>query len=199
LLALARVTNTEYQDIRASVRRGLHHRQKELAALEASATHIRYFLPALITGLLQTPAYLRQALHSPVDPVARADRSHSIAAKLARQSILHDHSKRFDFLLTDSAVRWQLCEPHLMAAQLDHLISVSHLPTVRIGILPQDIRVPDGPMNGFVIYDTRLVTIELFTCGVPELGHQCCPGLLGGCFVFVDQAAEDGSARDPFR
>jgi hypothetical protein len=37
------------------------------------------------------------------------------------------------------------------------------------------------------------------SCGVPELGHQCCPGLLGGCFVFVDQAAEDGSARDPFR
>jgi hypothetical protein len=37
------------------------------------------------------------------------------------------------------------------------------------------------------------------TCGVPELGHQCCPGLLGGCFVFVGQAAEDGSARDPFR
>jgi hypothetical protein len=36
-------------------------------------------------------------------------------------------------------------------------------------------------------------------CGVPELGHQCCPGLLGGCFVFVDQAAEDRSARDPFR
>lgn len=163
LLALARVANTQYQDIRASVRRGLHHRQKELAALEANATHIRYFLPALITGLLQTPAYLRQALHSPVDPAARADRSRSIAAKLARQSILDDHSKRFDFLLTDSAVRWQLCDPPAMAAQLDHLISISHLPTVQMGILPQQARIPDGPMNGFVIYDTRLVTIELFT------------------------------------
>lgn len=163
LLALARVANTEYQDIRASVRRGLHHRQKELAALEANATQVRYFLPALITGLLQTPEYLRQALSSPVDPAAGADRSRSIAAKLARQSILHDRTKCFDFLLTEGAVRWQLCDPHSMAAQLDHLISVSHLSTVRIGIVPQRARVPDGPMNSFVIYDARLVTIELFT------------------------------------
>ena len=163
LLALARVANSEYQDIRASVRRGLHHRQKELVTLEANATQVRHFLPALITGLLQTPEYLHQALHSPVDPAASADRSHSIALKLQRQTILRDHSKRFDFLLTESAVRWQLCEPAAMAAQLDHLISVSHLPTVHIGILPQHIRVPDGPMNSFAIYDTRLVTIELFT------------------------------------
>jgi transcriptional regulator with XRE-family HTH domain len=161
LLTLARVTNTEYHDIRASVRRGLHHRQKQLAALEATATQIRHFLPALITGLLQTPAYLHQALHSPL--AVGADRARSMAAKLARQSILHDHTKHFDFLLTENAARWQLCEPHLMAEQLDHLISLSHLPNVRIGIMPQNARIPDGPMNSFVIYDTRLVTIELFT------------------------------------
>ena len=52
LLALARVANAEYQDVRLSVRRGLHHRQRELASLEQNATEIRHFLPALITGLL---------------------------------------------------------------------------------------------------------------------------------------------------
>jgi hypothetical protein len=31
LLALAHVANAEYQDVRASVRRGLHHRQREIA------------------------------------------------------------------------------------------------------------------------------------------------------------------------
>ena len=34
LLALARVANTEYQDVRLSVRRGLQHRHRELASLE---------------------------------------------------------------------------------------------------------------------------------------------------------------------
>jgi len=53
LLALARVANAEYQDVRASVRRGLHHRQRELSALEADASEMYHFLPALITGLLQ--------------------------------------------------------------------------------------------------------------------------------------------------
>ena len=163
LLTLARVTNTEYHDIRASIRRGLHHRQKQLAALEANTTQLRYFLPALVTGLLQTPEYLSQALSSPINLAASADRSRSIAAKLDRQSILYDHTKRFDFLLTENAVRWPLCAPDLMAEQLDHLVSISQLPNVHIGIVPQGVHIPDGPMNSFVIYDTRLVTIELFT------------------------------------
>ncbi len=162
LLTLARVANAEYQDIRASVRRGLHHRQKELATLEAGATQVRYFLPSLITGLLQTPEYMRQAVNSPVDPVS-ADRSRAITAKLARQSILYDQATFFDVLLTESAVRWQLCSPLVMAMQIDRLISVSRLPNVRVGVVPQHVRVPDGPMNGVVVYDARLVTIELFT------------------------------------
>lgn len=55
LLALARLANTEFQSVRASLRRGLHQKQRELAALEASSQHIRFFLPLMITGLLQTP------------------------------------------------------------------------------------------------------------------------------------------------
>jgi len=86
LLALARVANTEYQDIRASVRRGLHHRQRELAALEADAREMRHFLPTLITGLLQTPEYIRAAMNTPVEPAA-GDTTTAIALKLERQAI----------------------------------------------------------------------------------------------------------------
>ena len=35
LMALARLANTEFHSVRASLRRGLHHKQRELAALEA--------------------------------------------------------------------------------------------------------------------------------------------------------------------
>ena len=117
LLALAHVANTEYQDIRASVRRGLHHRQRELAALEADAREMRHFLPALITGLLQIPEYMRAAMDTPVEPAA-GDTTTAIALKLERQAILHDKSKHFEFLLTESALRWQLCEPSVMGAAL---------------------------------------------------------------------------------
>lgn len=162
LLSLARVANAEYHDVRASVRRGLHRRQREIAALEASAREVRHFLPALITGLLQVPEYMRAAISTPVEQAA-GDIGKALALELERQTILHDRSKTFQFLLTESAVRWQLCPPSIMALQLDHLVSISRLPNVRIGVLPLSATVPDGPYHTFVGYDERLVVIELFT------------------------------------
>ncbi|GAA2738624.1 helix-turn-helix transcriptional regulator [Actinocorallia aurantiaca] len=162
LAELARVANAEYQDVRASAKRGLHHRQQELAALEASATEMRHFLPTLITGLLQTPDYMRAAMSTPIEPAA-GDVSPAIARKLERQTVLHDGRKQFSFLLTESAMRWQLCAPSVMAVQLDHLVSVSRLPNVRLGVLPLSTPVPEGAYHTFVTYDRRLVTAELFT------------------------------------
>lgn len=162
LLTLARVANAEYQDVRASVRRGLHHRQRELASLERAATRIRYFLPALITGLLQTPEYMQAAMNTPVEP-ATTDTDPAIALKLRRQSVLHDQSKHFEFILTESAVRWRLCADSVMAVQIDRLVSLSRLPNISIGILPLAADIPDGAYHSFVAYDASLVTIELFT------------------------------------
>lgn len=162
LMMLARVANAEYQDVRASVRRGLHHRQRELASLEADATEMCHFLPALITGLLQVPEYMHAAMNTPAEPAA-GDTTKAVALKLKRQTVLHDKSKHFEFLLTESSVRWQLCEPSIMALQIDRLVSLSWLPNVCLGILPLSAQVPDGPYHTFVTYDERLVTIELFT------------------------------------
>lgn len=162
ILVLARVANAEYQDVRASVRRGLHHRQRELASLERSATHIRHFLPTLVTGLLQIPEYMHAAMNTPIEP-ATTDTGAAIALKLRRQAVLHDQNKSFDFLLTESAVRWQLCASSIMAVQIDRLVSLSHLRNIRIGILPLSAHIPDGAYHTFVTYDARLVTIELFT------------------------------------
>jgi transcriptional regulator with XRE-family HTH domain len=162
LLALAQIANAEYQDNRAAVRRGLHHVQRELAAKEADATRMRHFLPALVTGLLQTPEYMRTAMSTDLEPFT-ADNSRAIALKLERQAALDDPTKRFEFLLTESAVRWRLCETSVMAAQMDQLVSVSRLPSVRIGVLPLSAQVAHGPMSTFVTYDARLVTLELYT------------------------------------
>ena len=161
-LALARIANAEYQDNRAKVRRGLHHWQRELATLEADSTRMRHFLPALITGLLQTPEYMHTAMNSDLEPL-KADTSRAIALKLQRQAVLQDSSKRFEFLLAESALRWRLCEAAVMAAQMDRLISVSRLPSVCIGVLPLSAQVAHGPMSTFVTYDRRLVTLELYT------------------------------------
>lgn len=152
------MANTEWQDKRSTWRRGLEKRQTELAALEAEATFLRYFLPAMVTGLLATPEYIRASLqHSP------GDTSKTVARKLERQAVLHDASKSFTFLLTEQAVRWAIVPPAAMAIQIDRLASLSYLPNVRVGVIPFDSQVPRGPMNTFTVYDERLATVENFT------------------------------------
>ncbi|MFD9488137.1 helix-turn-helix domain-containing protein [Streptomyces sp. NPDC059991] len=158
VMSLARLANTEWRNLRSLRRTGLGTRQAELKALEASSGHMRYFLLSLITGLLATPEYVRASLaHSP------ADTSKALAGKLERQQILYDTSKRFTFILTEQAVRFPLVDPHAMAVQIDRLTSLTHLPNVRLGVIPVGTRTPGLPLNTFTIYDDRMVTAELTT------------------------------------
>ncbi|AJE86596.1 DNA-binding protein [Streptomyces albus] len=156
--ALARLAHTEWQGKRASWRRGLEKRQAELAGLEGEASALRYFLPAMVTGLLATPEYIRAGLsNSPVDTTK------TVARKLERQAVLYDSTKRFTFLLTEQAVRWAVVPPAAMAVQMDRLASISRLSNVSIGIIPTGTVVGRGPMNTFTVYDQRLATVETFT------------------------------------
>ncbi|MFF4184706.1 helix-turn-helix domain-containing protein [Streptomyces sp. NPDC001691] len=158
ITALARLARTEWQGKRASWRRGLEKRQAELAGLEAEATTLRYFLPAMVTGLLATPEYVRAGLgHAP------GDVSKTVARKLERQAILYDITKHFTFLLTEQAVRWPIVPRPAMAVQLDRLVSLTHLPHIRLGVLPFGVPVSRGPLNTFTVYDQRLATVETFT------------------------------------
>lgn len=158
VFAQARLASTEWQDKRALWRKGLESRQDELKGLETSASEARYFLPTMVTGLLATPAYIRASLtHAP------GDASSTVAKKIARQEVLRDRSCSFTFLLTEQAVRWAILPPDGMAEQMAHLIEVSRITGVRVGVLPLGTVLPRGPMNTFTVYDDRLATVEIFT------------------------------------
>jgi transcriptional regulator with XRE-family HTH domain len=158
ITTLARLANTEFQDVRSLLRKGLEKKQHELAGLEATTTEFRFFLPAMITALISTPEYIRASLAH-----VQGDSSKAVAKKIERQAVLYDESKLFHFVLTEPAVRWMLCPPSLMAMQLDRLVSVTYLPNVRLGIIPLAESPARGPLNIFTIYDDRLVTAETFT------------------------------------
>ncbi|MFE4667720.1 Scr1 family TA system antitoxin-like transcriptional regulator [Streptomyces sp. NPDC056716] len=149
--ALARLANTEWQGKRASWRRGLETRQDELAALEREASTLRYFLAAMVTGLLATPECIRDSLSN-----SSVDTTKMVARKMERQAVLYDSTKQFTFLLTEQAVRWAVVPPAAMAVQMDRLASISHLPNMHIGLIPTGTAVGRGPMNTFAVYDQRL-------------------------------------------
>ncbi|MFJ7325822.1 helix-turn-helix domain-containing protein [Streptomyces cyaneofuscatus] len=158
VMSLARLAHTEWQGKRASRRRGLEKRQAELAGLESEARVLRYFLPAMVTGLLSTPEYVKASLSG-----SPGDKSMTIARKLERQAVLYDTTKTFIFLLTEQAVRWPVLHRPGMALQVDHLVSLSRLPNVCIGLLPLGSPISRGPMKTFTVYDQRLATVETFT------------------------------------
>ncbi|MFC5724012.1 helix-turn-helix domain-containing protein [Streptomyces gamaensis] len=153
--ALARIANTEWQGDRSLLRRGLDKRQNELAGLEKSSTEFRYFLPTMITGLLATPDYVRASIAD-----VPGDQSKTIAKKLERQTVLYDRSKQFRFVLTEQAVRWPLIPPDALAVQIDRLASLTHLPNVRIGVIPIGHDVKPGPLSVFTVYGDSMATVE---------------------------------------
>ena len=159
--ALAKLANTEFQDVRSLLRKGLEKKQHELSGMEVVTTEFRFFLPAMITTLISTPEYIRESLAH-----VQGDTAKAIAKKLERQAVLYDSAKSFSFVLTEPAVRLPLGSPAIMALQLHRLASLSYLSNIELGIIPVTARPPRGPLNTFTVYDERLVTAETFTGAV---------------------------------
>jgi transcriptional regulator with XRE-family HTH domain len=164
LLNLARGANVDYASWRTYARIGLWQKQAELKALESAAHLVRMFLPAIPSGLLHTHDYARQTLTPTVEGRPARNVERVLRARLDRQAILDDPSRRFVFLLTEQAVRWQRANREVVARQLVHLADISATkPNVEIAVIPQTATVLASPLNGFVLYDDRLVTVELFS------------------------------------
>ncbi|MBQ0829103.1 helix-turn-helix domain-containing protein [Streptomyces tagetis] len=157
VMAIARITQTEWQDGRGLRRKGLDKKQFQLAGLEASSTTFRYFLLSMVTGLLATPEYARASLaQAPPEQQAKA-----VAMKLDRQRVLFERSKQFTFILTEQAVRYPLIPPAELAIQIDRLASFTRQPNIRLGIIPMGVHFTSGALNTFTIYDETLATGEL--------------------------------------
>ncbi|MGD6754297.1 helix-turn-helix domain-containing protein [Streptomyces sp. BH105] len=163
LLRLARRANVDYASWRTYARVGLYQKQAELKALESSSLMMRHFLPAIPTGLLHVRQYAEQTLSRTVRSAPARDVARAVQARMNRQAVLDDRSRNFTFLLTEQAVKWRRATPEVMAAQCDHMAAVSEKPNVDIAIIPQTAEVPATPLNVFVVYDDRLVTVELFS------------------------------------
>ncbi|MER7751496.1 helix-turn-helix transcriptional regulator [Kitasatospora sp. NPDC097643] len=160
-LEQARAAATEETAWRLIHRTGLWKHQQAIQAIEEHTERLRLFQGQLIPGLLQTPEYVA-AIFELIPGLSEESRARGIAARLARQQALHDRSRSFHFLVCEHVLRWRICDPSIMAMQLDRLASASRLPNVTIGILSQNTRMPDFPMTCFSLHDDRLVIVETF-------------------------------------
>jgi transcriptional regulator with XRE-family HTH domain len=163
LVGLARVANTEFQPNRVMNRRGYAIRQRDHLALEEQSGLTRMFLPTMLGGFLQLPAYTRCAVNGGVRPRPPDVIDEVMAGKALRRAVLDRPEKEFEFLLTEGALRWKLLDAAGMAEQMEHVASVATRQNVTVYVIPFTAEIPTGALNMFALYDDRLVGIEIET------------------------------------
>jgi transcriptional regulator with XRE-family HTH domain len=129
-----------------------------------SASVIRNVEITTIPGLLQTREYARyqrmqavKLLDFDADEVEAA-----LEAAMRRQDVLYDATKRFEFVITEAALRMPYCPPPVMLAQLDRLLALTFpRDNLWFGVIPLDTVLEFVPQNRFLIIDDT-VLVEHF-------------------------------------
>ncbi|WP_084628579.1 helix-turn-helix domain-containing protein [Amycolatopsis nigrescens] len=163
LVVLARRANVQHTSWRAAAEMGLWRKQTELKALAESSTVVRQFLPATASGLIQTEEYARYSLTPLIEGNPTRNVERAVQARIDSQKALQDEACAFHFLLTEQAVRWGRASPAVMARQCAHMAEVSERPNIQLAIIPWTASILPSPLNVFVVYDERLVLVELFS------------------------------------
>jgi transcriptional regulator with XRE-family HTH domain len=169
LLHLAEAAQTEATTWRSIHGQGFDRRQRHYADLEAAASRLSIYQPAMVPGLFQTADYARRVL-TMLRTLMPTEMATALSARLDRQAILYDETKTIDAVITEAALRWRPGPSSLALAQLDRLTSLMTLPNVHIGVLPTDSESEEIPLNQFVIFHlsdgTDSVLVETYTAEV---------------------------------
>jgi hypothetical protein len=153
----------------------------EFPGYENDATSIQVFMPLIVPGLLQTPAYMEALFRTGARPPAW--RRKAAQARLRRQELLDrtdETAPRLSIVITEASLLYRWGMHGDRREQIEHLAHMSRRRNVELRIQ----RFDDGPPTG--IYSMT----NIF--GFPDRE----PSLV---FVETDYSVEEVSAPDPVR
>jgi transcriptional regulator with XRE-family HTH domain len=119
----------------------------EFAGFENDAARISVYMPLLIPGLLQTPAYTEALLRIGMSPPQWRERA--LAARLRRQQILDrgdGTAPRLAAVITEASLMYHWGTREDQRAQVAHLAAMSRRPGIELRML----RFADGPHPGMI-------------------------------------------------
>ncbi|HET9139719.1 helix-turn-helix transcriptional regulator [Actinophytocola sp.] len=199
VVALTESVFTEVHDWQVALRaRG--HLQGQVEEREASARVVRNYQNSVVPGLLQTAEYARRVLGMAQVPYPPDNLAAAVHGRLQRQHAIYDASRRFEFLVTEAALRWRVGPAKLLIAQLDRIASLCTLENVVIGLIPLDAAATTTLTHGFTVYEpgdgeadpyvtVRTVHADIIVRGPDRVGlYQQRWDLLSGMAVFDEQA-----------
>jgi len=119
----------------------------EFAGFENDAARISVYMPLVIPGLLQTPAYIEALLE--LGPWQPQWRERALAARLRRQQILEradGTAPRLVAVITEASLMYRWGSQADRRAQVAHLAAMARRPGIELRLL----RFADGPHPGMI-------------------------------------------------
>ena len=164
LLAALHTLETRHAEWRRVLKGGLASYQDQHARSDDQGTIFRGFCPVYVPGLMQTPEYARSRFIESARQFGNSqDIDAAVEARMRRQDIFKDTSKRFRIIITEATLLYTLCPPEVMLGQIGRILSMSMLPNVRLGVIAFDTFCAVAPQHGFWVRDDDLVTVETFS------------------------------------
>jgi hypothetical protein len=165
LIATLRAVDGMWIEWRRMERSGLRLAQAAQQPLYERTRVFRVYAPSILPGLVQTEAYTAAVLRAIQRRRSiRDDVEDAVGVRMDRQQVLHEGDHRFVFLIEESALTVGFGGAEIMAAQLGHLVVVSALPSVVLGIIPtRPDRDTAWPVEGFWMFDNEQVAVELIS------------------------------------
>lgn len=152
----------------------MSERQRTYAELEAGAADIVEYQPAIVPGLLQTPAYARLLVAAGAQLTPEVDVEAEVRARALRQEVLRRaYPPRYMAVLAEA-----VCDPGdlpvaVWREQLRHLVAVTGLSHVTVRLLPRGVAGGGlHPLTPYSCYafpdpaDPRTVMLEALTTDV---------------------------------
>ncbi|MQA98064.1 MAG: helix-turn-helix domain-containing protein [Streptosporangiales bacterium] len=168
LIAANRAADSAYVSWRRLHRTGMARDQESRVPLYERTRHHKVYCSTVVPGFFQTPAYA----HALMSSITRFqgtpdDVDVAVEARMERNHVLQRGGRRFAAIIEESVLRARHGDAEAMAAQLGHLLAMTGLPSVWLGVIP--FTAADRPMwtlEAFNIFDDQRVEVELLSAQV---------------------------------
>jgi transcriptional regulator with XRE-family HTH domain len=127
--------------------------QDELNRLEASSQHQWTCLIGLVPGLLQTREYAEMIME--FNALPQDDQVAAVDARVRRQALLQDRSRKFEFILSEPGLKWSRpgTPRSVLRNQIRHIAELAELPNVSIGVIRADAQTKVPFIQSYYIYE----------------------------------------------
>jgi len=168
LIAASRAADSMYQEWRRLNRTGLRRLQEQRGTLYERTRLFKVYCSTVVPGFLQTPGYANALLSAITEFQGTPnDVDEAVRARMARNRILTSAGRHFTMLVEESVLRSRVGGTDVMTAQLGHLLAVTALPAVRLGVIPFTAeKRPMWTVEAFTAFDDARVHVELLAAQV---------------------------------